>query len=211
MAEQANGFGEYLRSQLRKKGLSMRKLAELCGVDPATVSRLASGKQRVRPEHVAMLAESLDVPAIELWQAAGYAIGERVSTAVSADDANGPFSLPVITGLDVSRIEAELQKCRDFASTSEGQETILRNFQHKIDQVQGIGPFIDELKAMFDFYIDESTDREQRSVLGSALLYFILATDIIPDYSFPIGYVDDAIAIDMVWREVQNWRRLTQN
>ncbi|MHB1626776.1 MAG: helix-turn-helix domain-containing protein [Bacilli bacterium] len=209
MAEAANGFGDYLRSQLTKKGLSMRRLAELCGVDPATVSRLIAGKQRIRPEHVAMLAKSLDVPAIELWQAAGFSIAERVPDEASQYGADDPFALPVIAGLDVSRIRAELQKCRDYAGTPEGQEIIVRDFQHKIDQVQGIGPFIDELKAMFDFYMDETRDREQRSLLGSALLYFILATDIIPDYSFPIGYVDDAIAIDMVWREVQCWRRLT--
>ena len=209
MAEEANGFGNYLRAQLREKGLSMRKLAQLCGVDPATVSRLASGKQRVRPEHIALLAKSLDVPADELWQAAGFSITERASDAVSPYSTGDPFSLPVITGLGVARIEAELQKCRDYARTPEGQEIIARDFQHKIDQVQGIGPFIDELQAMFAVYMDAGTDLEQRSVLGSALLYFILATDIIPDYSFPIGYVDDAIAIDLVWREVQRWRRLT--
>jgi len=34
---------------------------------------------------------------------------------------------------------------------------------------------------------------EEQAVLGSGLLYFISAVDIIPDYLFPIGYVDDAI------------------
>ena len=34
----------------------------------------------------------------------------------------------------------------------------------------------------------------KRSIIGSALLYFILSTDIIPDYVFPFGYLDDTIA-----------------
>ncbi len=33
---------------------------------------------------------------------------------------------------------------------------------------------------------------EERCILGSVLLYFVLATDVIPDYVFPIGYLDDA-------------------
>jgi uncharacterized membrane protein YkvA (DUF1232 family) len=34
--------------------------------------------------------------------------------------------------------------------------------------------------------------------MGSALLYFILPVDVIPDYIFPIGYLDDAIAVQLV-------------
>ena len=36
------------------------------------------------------------------------------------------------------------------------------------------------------------------AVIGSALIYFIISVDIIPDYIFPIGYLDDAIAVKLV-------------
>ncbi|MEM5594999.1 YkvA family protein [Niallia circulans] len=31
--------------------------------------------------------------------------------------------------------------------------------------------------------------------MGAALIYFIISVDVIPDYIFPIGYLDDAVAI----------------
>lgn len=34
--------------------------------------------------------------------------------------------------------------------------------------------------------------------MGSALIYFILSVDVIPDYIFPIGYLDDAVAVQLV-------------
>ncbi len=51
---------------------------------------------------------------------------------------------------------------------------------------------------MYSQFSNEDTPSAERAVLGSALLYFILSTDIIPDYIFPIGYLDDAIAVQMV-------------
>ncbi|MEH7609111.1 DUF1232 domain-containing protein [Priestia megaterium] len=33
-------------------------------------------------------------------------------------------------------------------------------------------------------------------------MYFILPTDIIPDYVFPIGYLDDAIAVQLVMNQL---------
>nr|WP_275949849.1 DUF1232 domain-containing protein [Oceanobacillus jordanicus] len=33
--------------------------------------------------------------------------------------------------------------------------------------------------------------------MGGALLYFVLTLDLIPDYLFPIGYIDDAIAVQL--------------
>jgi uncharacterized membrane protein YkvA (DUF1232 family) len=55
---------------------------------------------------------------------------------------------------------------------------------------------------MYLEYCDEKTSAAKRSILGSALLYFILPTDIIPDYVFPIGYLDDAIAVQLVMNQL---------
>ncbi|MDR3542351.1 MAG: YkvA family protein [Desulfosporosinus sp.] len=51
---------------------------------------------------------------------------------------------------------------------------------------------------MYELYCLSSTTTSDRVLLGSALLYFILPTDVIPDYIFPIGYLDDAIAVKLV-------------
>ena len=85
---------------------------------------------------------------------------------------------------------------------------ILNRFEEKLQKVGGEGPFIDHLKDMFlRFKAMEGTPREL-AIMGGALLYFILPIDIIPDYIFPIGYLDDAIAIkislDLLGKELTN-------
>jgi len=60
-----------------------------------------------------------------------------------------------------------------------------------------MGPFIDHLMEMYKQYASKETAEHERAVFGSVLLYFILSTDVIPDYIFPIGYLDDAIAINL--------------
>lgn len=223
MQEKVNiSFGAYLHSEIKKRGLSIRKLAHECQYDPATISRLVNGKQKPRPEHLVRIAQALQIPIIELWQAAGYIGDERlqeepndklitsypslgtVKEGVSPSGMNfEACTLPSIEGLDPARIIAELDKYRLYAQTTEGQEIILQGFNKKLDQIKGVGPFIDKLQALHKIYLDEQTEQQQKNVIGSLLLYFILPTDIIPDYLFPIGYLDDAIATDIVWQQIQ--------
>lgn len=222
MKEKDHSFGNYLRNELHNRKLSMRRFAEMCGVDPATVSRLASGKQRPRAEHLLMIARVLQVSPQELWTIAGYALGEEMSTKDFAKNESSQvvhhdvfhqdhllktYELPTLQATDIEQIMVELRKCKDYAGTKEGKELILRDFLQKINQLQGIGPFIEQLHAMYELFQDEELTAEQRQVLGSALLYFISATDIIPDYSFPLGYLDDAVAIDLVWKEMKTWKK----
>lgn len=213
-------FGEFLRQELEKANLSMRKLARRCGLDPSIISRLVSGKQRPRPEHLTKIAEALQIPPIDLWRAAEYDISDDLadSASDSSYDNKGAslladqlksFSFPEIKNLDVNHIVAELEKYRVYASTSEGKTVIENGFQSKVDQVSGIRPFLEKLNVMYRLYVNDETEPKSKQLIGSALLYFILATDIIPDYMFPVGYLDDAIAIDIVWEELQSSTNLT--
>ena len=47
MPGEKNGFplGSLLKTALRERSLSMRKLGTLTGIDTATISRMANGKQ----------------------------------------------------------------------------------------------------------------------------------------------------------------------
>ena len=57
-------------------------------------------------------------------------------------------------------------------------------------------------------YCDEITSENDRTLIGSALLYFISSADLIPDYLFPIGYLDDAIVVYLVLDRLEQrlWR-----
>lgn len=53
------------------------------------------------------------------------------------------------------------------------------------------------------FMSGRGTSRELM-LMGGALLYFIMPVDLIPDYIFPIGYIDDAAAVQVVLNQLTN-------
>jgi len=208
-------IGERIKQLLKSRQLTMRKLAELCGMDVATVSRIANGKQQPRLKHLRLFAEHLNVPLDKLVEAADVAEGEDAPVPDGRAEAEETARPGILESLDAirallaesrlfdpdattSRIEQELQKYELYARTEEGHRMICQDFGAKVSQVGGVGPFIEQLKRMHERYCDEETPDRDRSVLGSALLYFILSADIIPDYLFPVGYLDDAIAVHLV-------------
>jgi len=69
----------------------------------------------------------------------------------------------------------------------------------------GISPFIEELKQMHKQFCAEEITENERAILGSALLYLILPTNVIPDYVFSIGYLDDVIAVKLVLNRLSQY------
>lgn len=51
---------------------------------------------------------------------------------------------------------------------------------------------------MFVKFTTMNGSPRQLALMGGALLYFILPVDVIPDYIFPIGYLDDAFVVKLV-------------
>jgi uncharacterized membrane protein YkvA (DUF1232 family) len=51
---------------------------------------------------------------------------------------------------------------------------------------------------MYTKYLSKKGTTRELALIGSALIYFILPVDVIPDYIFPIGYIDDTIAVQIV-------------
>lgn len=198
-------IGDLIKFLLKKHSITMRKLSSLSGMDSATISRIVNGKQQPKLMHLKLFSEHLHISLDKLIEASGYDVeeGKKDNDAAILDslDAirevlrNSKLFDPEIT---TARIEQELIKYEQYAQTEEGHRMICQDFNSKVNQVNGVGPFIEHLKEMYTRYCDEETPRHVRSVLGSALLYFILSADIIPDYIFPIGYLDDAIAVHLV-------------
>jgi uncharacterized membrane protein YkvA (DUF1232 family)/transcriptional regulator with XRE-family HTH domain len=210
-AEKSSGspLGSLLKTALRERSLSMRKLSGLTGIDTATISRIASGKQPANVRHLQKIAHALNFPVIQLFSAAGLEIDGSPPGSVSnihaiMDDLeNDLISSNLLNEqCTVERVEQELLKYEQYARTEEGQRMIREDFLGKVAQVSGAGPFIEQLKQMYQQFCRDDLAPEERAALGSALLYFILATDIIPDYVFPIGYLDDAIAVRLVLKRL---------
>ncbi|MFM1653934.1 DUF1232 domain-containing protein [Brevibacillus sp. B_LB10_24] len=198
-------LGTMLKTLLKERSLSMRKLSALTGIDTATISRIANGKQQAKPDHLQQFARHLGVPTQRLFQAAGFDVGRQNSGKPSDIHESVDTIQEVLVSSNLldqqfttERVRQELIKYEKYALTEEGQRIILEDFRPKVEQVSGAGPFIDQLKHMFELFCSKSVTPTERALIGSALLYFILSTDIIPDYVFPIGYLDDAIAVQLV-------------
>lgn len=204
---QDDRLGQTIKQLLREKSMSMRRLGALTGIDAATISRIASGKQTAKTEQLQKMAECLGVPVQLLLEASGL--------TVPPPEARTDFHLSVdaiqetLAGSNwfderytTQRVEQQLVHYENYARTEEGKRVIHEDFEGKLQQVDGMGPFIEHLKSMHATFCADGTTETERAIIGGALLYFILATDIIPDYVFPIGYLDDAIAVRLTLQKL---------
>ncbi|MGG1678552.1 helix-turn-helix domain-containing protein [Neobacillus sp. NRS-1170] len=200
-----NNLGLLLKKLLKERSFSMRKLSELTDIDTATISRIINGKRKANPAHLQKFADCLQVPISELFIAAGFSIEEKNTTqqsdifmSVESIQNSLEFSHLIDNKFSIASLEQELSNYEQYVQTEEGKENILKSFGEKIKKLGSIGPFISQLKEMFEkFRLNKGTPREL-AIVGSALIYFIVSVDVIPDYIFPVGFIDDAMAIQIV-------------
>lgn len=195
-------LGFMLKLLMKERALSMRKLSELTGIHTATISRIVSGKQSARPEHLQKLSAFFNVPLKQLFEAAGFDMKHEedrhdIQSSVEMIQETLEFSNLFDQQNIIPRVQQELNVYERYALTEEGRQLIRDRFQIKAQHIDGMGPFIEQLMQMHADFFDGSVTEKKRAVMGSVLLYFIYSTDIIPDYVFPIGYLDDAIAIQL--------------
>lgn len=200
-----NNLGLLLKQLLNERSISMRKLSELTEIDTATISRIINGKSKANPDYLLKFADIFDVPITDLFIAAGYPIEpewEKPQTDIQISFNSIQNFLESANLYDktftFASVEQQLSKYEQYVQTEEGKDTILKSFGEKLQKVGSIGPFINQLKDMYEKYRLKKGKSSELTLMGSALIYFILPVDIIPDYIFPIGYLDDAIAVQIV-------------
>jgi uncharacterized membrane protein YkvA (DUF1232 family)/DNA-binding Xre family transcriptional regulator len=191
-----------VKDLLRDRALSMRQLASLTGINVATISKMLTGKQRVNPVYLQKMAYHLAVPPALLFSAAGFDVENFQIDKHEDTSIEHIQEILQRVGFQTHQfnrqsIEQELMKYDGYARTNEGHELIVAKFPEKRKQISGSGPFLDDLDQMFHRYLQSEVSEEERVILGSGLLYFVLSTDAIPDFMFPIGYLDDALAIQI--------------
>lgn len=210
--ENKNGnLGYLLKSILSEKSLSIGKLSKLVAIDKATLSRIINNKQKANINHLEKISLALNVSLEKLLDSIGYNIGEKeekdakksISELIIGEDYNEIESLVKITNYlknsDLEKIIVkELKKYKDFAKTEEGILFIHENFKNKIENTKGSGIFLENLMEMYNNFCLEDTSKEECALIGSALLYFITSTDIIPDFIIPIGFLDDYLAMNLI-------------
>lgn len=206
MLEKSKEIGPILRELMQKQSLSMRKLSQLTGIDLAIISKVINGKRKATPEHLQRFAEKLNVPLSALYEAAGYPVVQKhsdLNDSVAQIQSILKSSNLVDREFCLEDLNQELEKYQNLSLTKEGAEAVHIQFDEKIEKVGSIGPFIHNLKDMYERFIWKKGTKMELAMIGGALLYFISAVDCLPDYLFPVGYLDDAVVIHWVMNTLQ--------
>ncbi|MCY0870239.1 MAG: DUF1232 domain-containing protein [Firmicutes bacterium] len=177
-----------LRTLMTARGMSVRALARCAGVHASTVSRALGRRRTLTADLTAKLWRCLDAPV------------PAAQTGTSAETTVALCALCAAVGarVDIARIGEDLAKFEAYAATPEGERVIRTSFAEKVAATGGAGPMIRQLHEYYDAYCRLGGGEPQRAIMGSALLYFVQSVDAIPDYLFPVGYIDDAIALQLV-------------
>lgn len=195
-------FGVRLKELLDERGMSLRQLSSETGIDKATISRIINGKRKANFGHINTFSVCLGVPMNELMNAAGYHVNAEKPADTSDIFSSTDEIYQTLTennfynnNFSVDEVRRQLKQYEQYADTEEGRETILEQFNVKLEKVNGAGPFIEHLKEFYSHFKEGKMTKYKLRIIGSTLLYFIIPVDVIPDYIFPMGYVDDALAV----------------
>lgn len=187
-------LSERLRAEMVRQGLSLRALGRLSGVDHSLLSRLMSGAISPTPSLLARLAPALGLSVGQLYRDADLAVPAPIEDALRAMGAGD--------GLDEQRLLGHLRLLTEQAATERGRSSILREFPQKRREAALRGPILDCLDGLYEAFRSGALPPDIESEVGAALLYFIQPVDCIPDDHFPLGYLDDAMVVQLVWPKV---------
>lgn len=204
-----------IRERMAALGLSQRALARRAGVSHSAVSRLLSGRARPTAGLLRALAAPLGLPAEVLLRDAGLLGGASEPPPPTAQrggpSGEGPADLwqalralgvePAPPGL-VARVAERLERLRAYAGTEEARAAVREGLERKLAALGAQGPVVERLRELARVYLDDATPAAARAAAGSGVLYFLLAVDAIDDFVFPVGYLDDAVAVALAAAEV---------
>ena len=200
-----NKLGDLLRNTLEKKNISMSKLSLETKIDKATISRIISGNRRPTPKHLQAFSDYLLIPIYELFTAAGYT--EKSIQAKKHFDLHGELdaiqNMINLSGVysdhfKIEEVEEQLSTYTNKFESPEDRKGLISQFKKKVKNLGSEGPFIQQLEELYSKFRSKKTSPAQLLLIGSGLFYFISTLDVIPDYLLPVGYLDDAIAINII-------------
>ncbi len=99
----------------------------------------------------------------------------------------------------------------DPQSHARDRGRVERGFWTKVRRTLGRVPFVEEAVAAYFCATDRNTPLQVKAILMGALAYFVVPTDMIPDFIAVLGFTDDAAvfyaALRMVAPYIQNQHR----
>lgn len=83
------------------------------------------------------------------------------------------------------------------ANVAENRHRVITGFWPKLRRTAGRIPFAEDAAAAYYAAIDPKTPGRVKALLLAALAYFIIPTDLIPDFIAGFGFTDDASVLTM--------------
>lgn len=75
------------------------------------------------------------------------------------------------------------------------QAKVERGFWSKLKRSVGRAPFLDEAVSAYFCAFDPETPRSVKAMLLAALAYFVVPSDMVPDFIAGLGFTDDATVL----------------
>jgi uncharacterized membrane protein YkvA (DUF1232 family) len=80
----------------------------------------------------------------------------------------------------------------DPEAYAEDRGQVETGFWAKVRKTLGQVPFVEEAVAAYYCAVDRDTPLQVKAIIMGALAYFVVPTDMIPDFIVTMGFVDDA-------------------
>lgn len=97
-----------------------------------------------------------------------------------------------------------LDDLRALVSSAEGRRLIAERLEHSIRRSQMGRTLLDRVHLMHDYLRDPAEPIGPKLLIGAALLYLVIPSDLIPDWIALIGFADDFAAISYVWHQTRD-------
>jgi uncharacterized membrane protein YkvA (DUF1232 family) len=81
----------------------------------------------------------------------------------------------------------------DPETYAEDRGRVESGFWAKVRKTLGRVPFLEEAVGAYYCAIDPDTPLQVKAIIMGALAYFVIPTDMIPDFIASLGYTDDAV------------------
>lgn len=98
----------------------------------------------------------------------------------------------------------EFDKVHLPAVVARNRHTVERSFWKKLLKVAARIPFAEEAAAAYFCATDATTPAHVKAILLAALAYFVIPTDLIPDFVAGFGFTDDAAVLATAMGLVSN-------
>ena len=197
---------QFIKDEMKYREMTLRMFSKAVNIDHATLSKIMNGKRKANINHLQKLSDSLSVDFDFLLESAGFKHAEKdelEQTWIAVQKIVNEMT-DIEENISFKRVNEEISYFESYSGTADGSRKIHSEFDDKIKETSGIGKYTEQLKIMYGYFINDKGTLKSQLLVGAALLYFIVTTDLLPDYLLPVGLLDDAFIVQVILQRLEN-------